>query len=760
LVSLLGFPNPRDNFPPGKALLATADEHRSQYPVLGTIVEEPGADEVEVRGFPQISRDRLISIARNFSSDLPEESREGPTPFRKGEHCRAVAIPEPAKVRVITAMPPFPQWVARPVQRSLARFLHRIPIFRLTGEQVNEDIVSQFLTRTRDNSTSILGPMSSLMTSDDLFWVSGDYSAATDGLDIRATRVALDVILSHLTPEDREVYGPALEDSVLLQTIVYGPNSAFPTIEQKNGQLMGSVLSFPILCILNLYTYFLALPPSTQSRLLRRQRGATDELHSLPVLVNGDDILFLSDKEHYSRWTESVGKVGFTLSQGKNFTHRRFAVVNSFPMDFDAMGKGTRFLFRRDLAPWSRKRLRGWSDDQSEGSDDEDRALPSFDRPGPEVDVHDHFERPYYTFRLLSYFNVGLLTGMSKLTARLGEQDLTLPDWYGKSVCSSFRADVWHYLFLWYHRHTLRRAAYLQGFPLLPNKEMELNLFASTQLGGLGFPIPRAPNFANQVVHASVTWEQRLLAGLLYEEAAASAHLVLPDRDLNRLLPTVVSYRQTESKDPYAYRSLITRYGSITPRIGPRQIFLTDEPMPDPVIPMDPITYMHSPSEPILTVNTVLPGRFRREMIRRLASPDRGESKLMDALDLFSTPFVLNWHEAPRPMELPRVTLRDDGETDSDAGDDPFDHLASSVGLQSSELEDWEISSLTLQVKPPPPDPLPPAVVNDDAPGELAYPPRAPPGHASGTPRPRRRPLNQREQAEADRLALLADVYY
>jgi hypothetical protein len=91
-------------------------------------------------------------------------------------------------------------------------------------------------------------------------------------------------------------------------------------IDQTNGQLMGSVLSFPVLCAINVAAYWLAL---------EEHLGRAVELKDLPVLVNGDDICFKADDEFYPIWKRWTALAGFTLSPGKNYISQSFVTINS-----------------------------------------------------------------------------------------------------------------------------------------------------------------------------------------------------------------------------------------------------------------------------------------------------------------------------------------------------------------------------------------------------------------------------------------------
>jgi len=98
------------------------------------------------------------------------------------------------------------------------------------------------------------------------------------------------------------------------------------SVDQHTGQLMGSILSFPILCLSNFTTYWMMVesvwPAWSNDRPL-------PNVNSAPVLINGDDILFKIPKIFYDTWLNSVGKLGFKLSLGKNYVHPYILTVNS-----------------------------------------------------------------------------------------------------------------------------------------------------------------------------------------------------------------------------------------------------------------------------------------------------------------------------------------------------------------------------------------------------------------------------------------------
>ena len=89
---------------------------------------------------------------------------------------------------------------------------------------------------------------------------------------------------------------------------------------QKNGQLMGSPLSFPVRCATHCVAYWMAL---------EEYLGRPIALQDLPVLINGDDICFMANDDFHLVWQKWVAKVGCTLSPGNNYISPDYATINS-----------------------------------------------------------------------------------------------------------------------------------------------------------------------------------------------------------------------------------------------------------------------------------------------------------------------------------------------------------------------------------------------------------------------------------------------
>jgi hypothetical protein len=107
---------------------------------------------------------------------------------------------------------------------------------------------------------------------------------------------------------------------MLYEQYLYYKSHDDTTVKQTNGQLMGSPLSFPVLCAANWCAYLLAY---------KRHYGIEIPFHKAPVLCNGDDFLFKSSKEFYLTWRSVIEELGFTLSVGKSYFDKRFLTLNS-----------------------------------------------------------------------------------------------------------------------------------------------------------------------------------------------------------------------------------------------------------------------------------------------------------------------------------------------------------------------------------------------------------------------------------------------
>lgn len=325
------------------------------------------------------------------------------------------AVLEPLKVRLVSAGEPIKYWLSTAMQKYMWRGLQNSEVFRLTGRPLMQSDLWDLWDGDSAGS-----------------WVSGDYSAATDSIRLGWTVRVFEEILGVAKVDN--TYAAMLRRVLYGQVMNYKFKGVDPDLKpwsmtwssiQASGQLMGSTLSFPVLCILNLAAYWQALEKTLGERVSHRD---------LKVLINGDDILFRCpgpNSELYQNWLRSTAEVGFSLSPGKNYVHRRYLTVNSQAYDFN-----------------------------------------------PETKV----------LKPIGFFNVGLLVGQSKVSHRRTAQLTPLQGKYEEVIRGAWSKLRAHHRFVHYNRSTIEDLTYGGrfslfidpllgglGFPLHPEVATEVN---------------------------------------------------------------------------------------------------------------------------------------------------------------------------------------------------------------------------------------------------------------------------------------------
>jgi hypothetical protein len=232
--------------------------------------------------------------------------------------CTIQAVLEPMKVRVISKGSAVPYYSMSPLQKVLHDAIRQISCFRLVGQSFCPTMLMDLMRGS---------------TSED-YWYSIDYSAATDNLSWKYSGRILKYILSDLSQYDQN-----LAYNVLGPHKLHYPGNGGKVFRgvQVNGQLMGSILSFPILCLANLgvYLYTMTL----------QQWDLTDEERLSRVLVNGDDMLYRAPDYLWDYHVAIAEAVGLKMSVGKAYLHKRYANVNSVSCDYPFGGTPWRIDF-------------------------------------------------------------------------------------------------------------------------------------------------------------------------------------------------------------------------------------------------------------------------------------------------------------------------------------------------------------------------------------------------------------------------------
>jgi len=159
------------------------------------------------------------------------------------------------------------------------------------------------------------------------FFVSGDYESATDNLSLPVQQSLLQGILEGTRWVPDHVKKMARESQVMdLELVSRG--KVVRRVTQRRGQLMGNLLSFPLLCVVNYLAF--------------RFFGGVEETRRIPVKINGDDIVFRAPKHICDRWKRGVVGAGLTLSEGKTMVNRHYFSLNS--KLFVARGRSVRLI--------------------------------------------------------------------------------------------------------------------------------------------------------------------------------------------------------------------------------------------------------------------------------------------------------------------------------------------------------------------------------------------------------------------------------
>lgn len=211
-----------------------------------------------------------------------------------------VGLAEALKVRVITKGPPLTYAALKPIQEYLHSNLRKHPCFALIGEEIHAGHV-----------TNRMG----LKLGADEFFGSGDYKASTNLLDPEVSNCIVKRICSNLQfpLQYRELFLRALTGHVFVEE----DGSEAP---QQWGQLMGSIVSFPILCIANAALSRWALEYGRRMPIL---------LRDAPLMINGDDVLFKTNVYGWWAWKAITAAGGLQPSVGKVYTSRWYLNMNS-----------------------------------------------------------------------------------------------------------------------------------------------------------------------------------------------------------------------------------------------------------------------------------------------------------------------------------------------------------------------------------------------------------------------------------------------
>nr|UQB76427.1 RNA-dependent RNA polymerase [Flumine narna-like virus 10] len=235
-------------------------------------------DDQELKTRFEILYTRLLKAAQKESNDV-----------------ELVPLSEALKVRIISKGPPFRMTVLRSLQKKLASILRNFRIFRLNDIPESEDEILTGLFRKLP---------------DDFEYISGDYKAATDNLKKWAIEIVAQTIAIRLKLGEEET-------KIFIDALTRHRINGIP---QTEGQLMGSIVSFPVLCIINAAICRYAMEIGERKLI---------PLHDAAMMIHGDDLVMKTHKATRNVWKTASNCVGLTPSIGKCFYSRDYLNINS-----------------------------------------------------------------------------------------------------------------------------------------------------------------------------------------------------------------------------------------------------------------------------------------------------------------------------------------------------------------------------------------------------------------------------------------------
>jgi hypothetical protein len=149
--------------------------------------------------------------------------------------------------------------------------------------------------------------------------ISGDYMAATDNIFLESVDVVVDEISKskELTEEEREVLVDSFRNPEFkMSSCAVGEHRPI-----KRGSMMGNLVSFPLLCLINKSCFDIACDIRDPGDRSRKGR------------FNGDDCMFAGDRSFMTTWRAVTGRYGLIVNEEKTGFSRRWLELNSQPYD-------------------------------------------------------------------------------------------------------------------------------------------------------------------------------------------------------------------------------------------------------------------------------------------------------------------------------------------------------------------------------------------------------------------------------------------
>nr|UTQ48832.1 RNA-dependent RNA polymerase [Monilinia fructicola botourmiavirus 2] len=239
-----------------------------------------------------------LEVEKEFGGTLAADDSEG-----RVNVVRVGTAKTKGKWRVVTMQSAYVKRVLRPIHEAVYNHLSGF------GWLVRGDV----------KSSDFLGAVRGIRVGEDI--ISGDYEAATDNIYLPVVQMIVDVIAeegkNEMTEEERSVLVGSFHD-LKWESKTGGLHSIL------RGSMMGNLVSFPILCLLNKACFDLVCDYFHDPSEKRERYGR----------FNGDDCLFTGNKDFFRKWIEVTGWFGLVVNVTKTGTSTRYGELNSNCFDY------------------------------------------------------------------------------------------------------------------------------------------------------------------------------------------------------------------------------------------------------------------------------------------------------------------------------------------------------------------------------------------------------------------------------------------
>jgi len=288
-----------------------------------------------VRGLPGSVHEKVTLRKSEFYVNRHTPSTSTFPPI----NATVATVAEPMKFRIVTGGESSNYSIVRPLQKMLWTALSNSKPFVLTGKTISSKILNDTYCDRTHYAAKVRGVV--------FDYIAGDYSNATDNMhpavrDAVWANICKSLGLDSFGPLGSYASWAELGQSTLGNHIIHNEELRLK-YETSHGQLMGSPLSFIILCLANMSILYASYLLSKDRRdKVARQFRLEDDMNAFDyfvekygVLVNGDDLSLrvnnTKTRSFYSAWEDVSTSVGMSPSVGKNFISDNMVLVNSCP---------------------------------------------------------------------------------------------------------------------------------------------------------------------------------------------------------------------------------------------------------------------------------------------------------------------------------------------------------------------------------------------------------------------------------------------